>query len=57
MEKRSRGLGSTCEDDDVDVVLGALKLIGDSQVAVNIFLSQPRQFPGKGKKAILKDKN
>lgn len=35
----------TCEDDNVDVILGALKLIGDSQVAVNIFLSQPCHFP------------
>lgn len=45
VQNRSRRLGLTCKDDNVDVICGFLKLIGDSQVAVNIFLSQPCQFP------------
>lgn len=35
----------TCKDNNVDVVFGGLKLVGDAQVAVNIFLSQPDEFP------------
>lgn len=35
----------TCKDNDVDVIFSALKLVRDTQVTVNIFLSQAGDSP------------
>lgn len=35
----------TCENNNVNVIFGVLKLVWDTQIAVNIFLFQAGQFP------------